>query len=369
METPPRSNQDLKSRSVNRILIDMIQETKQITGAGACTIMIVDDETSKILSSFLTMTELLNEGIFSLERLDMQRQKFPRYNGLYFISPTSASLARLAEDFSDSGKPQYSRIFIYFPYRVMDSALENIITNNIVKRVKCCKELNLSFLIRDKNLFDLNMERPLSIYNINSGAQSIVLCSIMEKLFTVAAVLKEYPYIQYQKSSPLCKKLAESLNALFSEFYQVKNYNEKRGILLITDRTIDVTTPLLHDYNYEPMVYDLFDINNGNMNFKDKNYKLDDKDELWVKYKNNHMCSVFEQMQQDFQAFMDTDMSKAQKAGNFESFDEMANILHGMQSYKTKTNQFGLHLKIAEEISEVLYLTLHRNTNKTVCTI
>ncbi len=171
---------------------------------------------------------------------------------------------------------------------------------------------------------------------------------------TVCTVMREYPYIQYQKNSMLCLNLAETLNAQLSEFYQTKSYNEKRGILLITDRTLDITTPLLHDYNYETMVYDLFNTNDNELEFNEKKQKLDEKDELWTKYKNKHMCVVFEELQKDFEEFMKSDLSKVNKTDNVESFDEMANKLHNMKGYKTKTTQFGLHLKVAEEITNVI---------------
>lgn len=353
MDKVSTSSNNLKDNATNRILIDMIQETKRQAGDAAFLIVVVDDTTAKILSSFLTMTEVLKEGIFSVERLGTKRQKFPKYQALYFISPTQESCDKLAEDFMDESKPQYSRVHIFFSNRIMDLTLDRLVTAPLVKRIKTCKELNLSFLIKDKNLFDIGLASALKIYPVKTNAdqRDKLLSTIMERLFTVCAVMKEYPYIQYQKSSMLCVKLAEMLNAQLSDFYSVKNYNEKRGILLITDRAFDITTPLLHDYNYETMVYDLFDVVDNEITVGDKKYKLDDKDELWVKYKNKHMCLVFDEIQKDFQAFMQSDLSKVSKNQDMESFDEMANVLHNMKGYKTKTNQFSLHLKLAEDIT------------------
>lgn len=355
MESSQSTTHNLKTNSVNRIILDMIQETKRLSGEAGFLIIIVDDYTAKILSSFLTMTEVLNEGIFSVERLDTVRQKFPNYHALYFIAPVARSVERVAKDFEDHSKPQYSRAHIYFCHRIMDSTLDKLVTENLCKRVKTCKELNLSFLIRDRNLYELGMSAALEIYTVKNHTESRdkILSNILERLFTVCAVQREYPYIQYQKSSPQCARLAELLNAQLSAFYEIKTYNEKRGVLLLVDRMFDITTPLLHDYNYETMVYDLFDVKDGTLNFNKQTYRLDDKDELWIKYKSKHMCVVFEELQKDFEAFMQSDLSKVNKTGEMESFDEMANVLHNMKGYKTKTTQFSLHLKLAEEITNV----------------
>jgi syntaxin-binding protein 1 len=303
------------------------------------------------------MSEVLNEGIFSVERLGTLRQNYPKYHALYFITPSSESCERLAKDFAEEGKPHYARVHIFFSHRVMDISLEKLVTKGLVPRIKTCFEMNLSFEVKDRNLFDLGMADALKIFAAknNQDAKKIMLSQVMERLLTVCTVLKEYPYIQYQKNSSLCLNLAESLNAQLTEFYQMKSYNEKRGILLIVDRTLDISTPFLHDYNYENMVYDLFPSNDNEIEFNDKKYKLDEKDDLWVKYKNKHMCVVFEELQRDFEEFMQSDLSKVSKSENLESFDQMADVLHNMKGYKTKTAQFSLHLKLAEEITNVKF--------------
>lgn len=348
------SSASLKSSAINRIMKGMIQATKDKVGSGFL-IIIVDDYTAKILSSFVTMSEVLNEGIFSVERLATKRQKFPKYHALYFVSPSSESAELIAQDFAEESKPHYSRVHIFFSHRIMDSVFEKLVTKGLVNRIKTCCEMNLSFLMRDKNLFDLGMPDALKIFAVknNNDAKKMMLSQVMERLMTVCTVLKEFPYIQYQKSSPLSLSLAENINAQLSDFYQMKTYNEKRGILLIVDRTLDITTPFLHDYNYENMVFDLFPSQDNEIEFNGKKHKLDEKDELWVKYKNKHMCAVFEELQRDFEEFMKSDLSKVSKSDNLESFDEMANVLHNMKGYKTKTSLFSLHLKLAEEITTV----------------
>lgn len=357
----------LKLKSTDRIILDMIQETKKMAGETKFLILIVDDFTAKLLSSFLTMSEVLNEGIFSVERLATKRQPFPKYHALYFISPTAESCSLVADDFKDDKNPMYSRIHLFFSHRIMEVTMDNLVTEGVVKRTKTCKELNLSFFIRDKNLFDLGIPDAIKIFSVKNNAEQRdkVLSIIMERLFTVCAVLKEFPHIQYQKSSPLCSRLAELLNEELKNFYSVKTYNEKRGILLLSDRMLDVTTPFLHDYNWETIIYDLFKIQDNELEFNDKKYKLDAKDELWMEYKNMHMAQVFEKLPKDFEEFMQSDLSKVGKTDNLESFDEMANVLHNMKGYKTKTSQFSLHLKLAEEVSNVRKdFNLYRNTMK-----
>ena len=352
MERIKEQHNTLKSKSVGRILSDMIGDTKKIAG-GAFLVIIVDDYSAKVLSSFFTMSEILNEGIFSVERLHTKRQPFPKYHALYFISPTGDSCERLAEDFNDDTRPMYNRIHIFFTHQVMDPTMDKVVTDGVAQRLVAIKELNLSFLIRDKNLYDLGFSGAMKIFAAKKEDQAGFLSTIKERLMTVCMVLREFPHVQYQKSSSLCAKLAENINAELKFFYPEKTPNDRKGILLITDRTLDPTTPFLHDYNWETIVYDFYTINGGLITFDGKISKLDESDSLWTSYKNMHMAQVFDKLPKDFEEFMQSDLSKVGKGENLDNFDGMADVLKNMNEYKTKTMQFSLHLKLAEDISTV----------------
>lgn len=340
----------LKEYARKRITLDMIGDVKQQIGKGTPLILIVDDYTSKLISSLFNMTDLLAEGIFSIEKININRQKFSKYHGLYFISPNKVSLNYIVNDFKDK-LPQYKQISIFISSKINDDLLEIVINKEIVKRIKICKELNFSFIAKDESLYDFGINNFLNVFGYKNQTQkrNNYLQEIAEKLFTVATILREYPYIQYQKNSSLCKYIGENLNILLEDFYKTKTYNENRGIILLTDRTLDVTSPLLHDYNYRPIIYDIFNVKGENVEINGKHYKLNENDDLWKKYKNKHISIVFEEMQKDMNEF-----SKASKnRKNLDSFEEMQEALHNSKSQKAKTDQFTLHFALAEEIADV----------------
>ena len=90
------------------------------------------------------MTQVLNQGIFSVESLTKPRHQFPNYHALYFLSPTEKSIKILTDDFKD--KPKYSRIHLYFTHQIDQDVFDKLVTNGIVKRTVTCKELNLSYI-------------------------------------------------------------------------------------------------------------------------------------------------------------------------------------------------------------------------------
>ena len=361
------SIKNLKKNSVERILIGMLEDIKNGDKSKGrpevpFLILIVDEYTAKIISSFVSMSDVLNKGIFSVEKLEMGRQKFPNYQALYFVSPTKTSVERIIKDFEDKANPQYKRIHIFFSHHVMDSTLNVLANERLFPRILSCKELNLSFLCKNKNLYELGVNEFLDIFSSKNDRdkERDRISTLTERLFCVLSVLREYPYIQFQKSSNFCSELASNLNVKLKDFYNSPDGqipNVTRGLMLITDRTLDLCTPLLHDYTYESLIYDIIEpeklvIKTGADKNTTKKVELDETDELWNKYKNSHIAEVFEKVSNEFKEFYDKDVSKNNNS-NFKDFDAMRSALRDAKSLKVKSEMFTFHVEICGEMINV----------------
>jgi hypothetical protein len=364
----------LRYLTTNRMIDDLIENSLQLA-QDSFTLIIVDSYSAKLLSNYLTMTDILNKGIFSVESIYNTRQNFPNYNAIYFISPTENSINLLKKDFLN--KPKYKKILIYFTHKIEENIFNLLIINNIIKRTILCKELNLSFFIKENNVFDFNFESGLKIFTLDDINKENLIKSISYRLFSVCSTLKFFPYIQYQNNSKLCCRLCEILENLLQEFGRTKNL-QRNGILLLTDRTYDPMTPLLHDYVYEPLVYDIFsdkinkndeiDVNfeneaqnnniintNSNENKKVKKIlKLSDKYELWNSYKLLHFAHVLEKISEDIENFQASDLSKVKKKNDSANLDDMANIITKMSSYKLKSAEISNNYYLAKELKELI---------------
>ena len=343
----------LKSLANTRITVDLLSSTiENIQKTCPFTILVVDNYSAKVLSSYLTMSDLLNRGIFTVELITNKRNRFPNYGVIYFISPTQKSISKLIEDFSNLKRPKYNRAYIFFTHRLPENLLEMLVTDGVIKRTMVLKELNLSFFTKEENVFDFDWESGLKIFNCSEENQNKMLQSICDRLFTVLTTLNIHPYIQYQGSSHLCKILGQKIEDIFINNKFCKNL-KKEGILLLTDRSIDVTTPLLHDYNYRSLIYDLMEVKNNTINLNNKKIVLSDDNELWKNYKLLHIAEVFQKLSKDFDDFQKSDLSKIGKNSNMDSFSDMANALTNMSSYRIKTNQLSSQIHLAEELNKI----------------
>jgi syntaxin-binding protein 1 len=297
------------------------------------------------------MSDLLNRGIFTVELITNKRNRFPNYGVIYFLSPTQKSISALVSDFSDLKKPKYKQVYIFFTHRLPENLLEMLVTDGIIRRTVLLKELNLSFYSKEDIVFDFEFESGLKIFNATQDNQNKILKSICDRLFTVLTTLNIHPYIQYQANSKFCTILSDEIEDIFIKNKFCKNL-KKGGILLLTDRSIDVTSPLLHDYNFRSLVYDLLEVKNNTLNINNKKIVLSDDDDLWHSYKVMHIAEVFDKLTKDIAEFQKSDIAKVGNASNMDSFSDMHNVLNNMSSYKLKSTQLSNQLHLAEELNK-----------------
>jgi len=268
-----------------------------------------------------------------------------------FYLPLKKSISALVSDFSDLKKPKYKQVYIFFTHRLPENLLEMLVTDGIIRRTVLLKELNLSFYSKEDIVFDFEFESGLKIFNATQDNQNKILKSICDRLFTVLTTLNIHPYIQYQANSKFCTILSDEIEDIFIKNKFCKNL-KKGGILLLTDRSIDVTSPLLHDYNFRALVYDLSEVKNNTLNINNKKIVLSDDDDLWHSYKVMHIAEVFDKLTKDIAEFQKSDIAKVGNASNMDSFSDMHNVLNNMSSYKLKSTQLSNQLHLAEELNK-----------------
>lgn len=83
----------MKSLANSRILFEMIDTVKQnCIYSSDYLILVLDDYTLKLISQYVSMYELMQQGVYHVERLCKKRKWYPRSDAIYFISPDSLQL-------------------------------------------------------------------------------------------------------------------------------------------------------------------------------------------------------------------------------------------------------------------------------------
>ena len=147
----------------------------------------------------------------------------------------------------------------------------------LVSKVKTMLEINLDFKVWQDNIFKFptNVKQMTQLLDRDRTSAQLVE-KLAQKIFTVCSVMGEKPYIQYQSNSPISEEVAMSVYKKLEYLYNYsgsgdtkkkkgkKNqepdlqlqYREPRGTLVIMDRTLDLITPLIHDYQYQSAIFE-----------------------------------------------------------------------------------------------------------------
>ena len=147
------------------------------------------------------------------------------------------------------------------------------------------------------------------------------------KIVSVCVSLGEYPAIRfYSPQNPgyeagvLCSYLARFVQVELDQYAKFHEdfppvSSRPRGALIITDRSMDLFAPLVHEFTYQAMIHDLLRIIDGERVFYDaavhpggiienaKKAEISEKDTIWVANRHLHMKDLIDKLVKDFEKF------------------------------------------------------------------
>ncbi|XP_033614086.1 syntaxin-binding protein 3 isoform X3 [Fukomys damarensis] len=302
---PLVTERGLKSVVWQKIKATVFDDCKK---EGEWKIMLLDEFTTKLLASCCKMTDLLEEGITVVENIYKNREPVRQMKALYFISPTSKSVDCFLRDFASKSENKYKAAYLYFTDFCPDS-LFNKIKTSCSKSVRRCKEINISFIPHESQVYTLNV--PDAFYYCyspvsgNANGKDAIMEAMAEQIVTVCATLDENPGVRY-KSKPLdnASKLAQLVEKKLEDYYKIDEKSLIKGKthsqLLIIDRGFDPVSTILHELTFQAMAYDLLPIENDTYKYKtdgkEKEAILEEDDDLWVRIRHRHIAVVLEEI-------------------------------------------------------------------------
>ncbi len=134
-----------------------------------------------------------------------------------------------------------------------------------------------------------------------------------------------------------------------------------QGVLIITDRSMDLMAPLVHEFTYQAMAHDLLKImegdkttyhmviNDGTTNVEEKDMELQDKDKVWVDNRHRHMKDTIDKLMGDFQKFLDQNPHFTNENSDTTSLNAIKDMLAGLPQFQEMKDAYSLHLTMAQE--------------------
>ncbi|XP_020640295.3 syntaxin-binding protein 3 [Pogona vitticeps] len=321
-------------------------------------IILLDDFTTKLLSSCGKMTDLLAEGITVVENVYKNREPVPHMKAIYLITPTTKSVDGLINDFVSKSSSKYKAAYVYFT-DFCDDKLFNKMKSSCSKAIRRCKEININFFPYESQVFTLDV--PNAFYRcyspITEKTNDNVLEEIAEQIVTLCATLEENPGVRY-RSKPLenASKLAQLIEKKLENYYKIDDRGQVKGKtnsqLLIIDRGFDPVSTVLHELTFQAMAYDLLPIENDTYKYKtdgatgkEREAILEEDDELWVKIRHKHIADVLEEIPK-----LMKDVSSKRKATEGKlSLSSLSQLMKKMPYFRKQITKQVVHLNIAED--------------------
>ncbi|KAL9113086.1 MAG: hypothetical protein Q9227_002698 [Pyrenula ochraceoflavens] len=197
------------------------------------------------------------------------------------------------------------------------------------------------------------------------------------QIVSVCVSLGEYPTIRYYKprvpthdASVLCSHLAKFVQQeldLYAQYHQDFPPPAPRppGVLFIVDRTMDLFSPLVHEFTYQAMALDLLPVqdgdkityvtkvNEGRQNEEAKEMEIGESDKIWVANRHMHMKDLLGKLVADFNKFRAENPQFADSDGTTNSVNTIKDMLAGLPQYQEGKEAFSLHLDMAERCMKV----------------
>ncbi|KAI9223501.1 Sec1-like protein [Blastocladiella britannica] len=343
--------------------------------AGKWKIMVVDPVSIKLLNASLKMFDILDENVTLVEMCTKKRQPYPNLEALYFLTPTPEAVQHFIIDFVPGGgkKPLYAAAHLFFVGTLPDSLMEKITNSGAARYIKNLKEMYVDFVPVEHRVFSL--DSPASFFRLFSPeagglpAQSSEMRVIAQKLTSLLVTLGDLPYIRYYKpgdpdntrSGKFAHMLLNSLEQHSKMDPGFPTTNDNKGTLIIVDRSLDMNAPLVHEFTYQAIAYDVLPLSDGKYLYNytesdgkdgNKEVPLDDNDHLWVQMRHKHVAEAIDTILAMFNKFLSE--NKAANAamgggGGQADLKTLKDTLAAMPQFQEMKQKYSIHINLTQE--------------------
>ncbi|XP_042632961.1 vacuolar protein sorting-associated protein 45-like [Cyprinus carpio] len=331
--------------------------SKMIESSGpGMKVLLMDKETTSIVSVVYTQSEILQKEVYLFERIDSQnRDNMKHLKAICFLRPSKENVEHLIKELR---RPKYSVYFIYFSNVISKSEIKALAEADEQEVVAEVQEYYGDFIAVNPHLFSLNLQ------GVSRGRswEPSVLPRVTQGLTSVLLALKKCPMIRYQLSSDMSKRLAESIKQIITKEYELFDFRktEVPPLLLILDRSDDAITPLLNQWTYQAMVHELLGLNNNRIDLSGVPGISKDLREVVLSAENdefyaNNLYLNFGEIGTNIKNLMeDFQKKKPKDKQKLESISDMKAFVDNYPQFKKMSGTVSKHVTVVGELSRLV---------------
>ncbi|XP_063231660.1 vacuolar protein sorting-associated protein 45 isoform X2 [Bacillus rossius redtenbacheri] len=316
-------------------------------------VLLMDKNTTSIVSMVYGQSEILQKEVYLFERIDSGGQQEPmrHLKCITFIRPTKENIALLSRELR---YPRYGMYYIYFSNIIAKADIKTLAESDEQEVVREVQEFYGDFLAVSPHLFSLNITGCVQGLNWDHAH----LLRSIQGITAVLLSLKKHPFIRYQGSSEMAKRLAEKIREVLTKEAALFNFRqtETSPLLLILDRRDDPVTPLLSQWTYQAMVHELLTISNNRVNLSSVPGVPKDLQEVVLsaeqdQFYADNLYLNFGEIGQTIKQLMEDFQKKAKSHQKVESIADMKHFVEAYPQFKKMSGTVAKHVTVVGELS------------------
>ncbi|KAI6192453.1 Suppressor of ypt1 [Aphelenchoides fujianensis] len=318
-------------------------------------LLILDRYGQDIISPLIPVKQLRELGVTLHLLINAKRETLPDVPAVYFVEPTEENVRAICDDLR---RAMYDSFYINMIQPIQRPQLEELASSSVygnsTQLVQKLTDQYLNFIALEEGLFALrrySLDSRFSFYAINDPSVEMeqmeaIVDAIADGLFAVCVTLGVVPIIKSPKGNAaeqvaikLDQKLRDNLrdarnNLFVQENIRAGQWSVHRPVLVIADRSLDMTTMLHHTWTYQAMIHDVLDMELNRIRMVDeenrkKEYDISATDRLWNNFKGSPFPMVAEAIQEGLDAVKknEEEIKKLKHTMGIENADDEAAVM------------------------------------------
>ncbi|GBG30531.1 Vacuolar protein sorting-associated protein 45 [Hondaea fermentalgiana] len=328
---------------------------KILSSISGMKVLLLDWETTGILSMVMSQTKVLEREVFLATNLTESREAMMHLKAVVYCRPTRSNVQALRQELRE---PKYGEYHIFFSNIVRQDLLQQLADADEREVVKQVQEVFADFYAVNNELFTLNIANSL-LHSVPrtrwSRDEEGSYYRTVEGVLASLLAFKKRPAIRFQRSSDLCHNFAREIKHQMEREQQLFDFRDgQSSLLLIVDRRDDPVTPLLTQWTYQAMVHELLGIRNNRVSLAKAPGISADMEEVVLalsdQFFESHMYTNFGDLAEAVAELLQNYQRQQKTNQQIESIEDMQRFVESYPQFKQFATNVSKHVAVVGEL-------------------
>lgn len=319
-------------------------------------VLLLDAVTTQIVSSVYSQTEILQQQVYLVAKIDDDQRSNSHFKAVCFLRPIPSSVELLVQELHH---PRYSEYHVFFSGLLPSGLVRKLAEADVHCKISRLQEYYADFLPMNSDLITLQARHSLAMTVAAGTSWAPKYAAQYERhvqgLQSILLAFKRCPIIRYAAHSPCAEELAKEIadSVLENEIFQFRRTTNT--LLLVLDRRDDPVTPLLSQWTYQAMVHELLGLNNHRVHLRGAPNIPPDleqvvlQDEFFRDNKNKNFGELGEEIQRLLQ-----DYQQQTSHHSLSTLEEMQQFMDKYPELRSRSHNVSKHVAIMGELARLV---------------